>query len=145
MPVFSLLWKMAARLPALLDGRALHRMGLAALHGGCCREADALFERAAGRYRADLAVEPLARLRAHQGIARFRAGRRADPGGALEIERQLYRLRTIESLEPPHALIDSSRLLASWNSSPAHGATRPPATLWPVPVRAPRPRHISEA
>ena len=145
MPSFSLLWKLAASLPDPLDGAMFHRLGLAALHAGCCREADALFERAARRYRADLAVEPLARLRAHQSIARARDGGDADPARALEIERQLYRLRTIESLEPPFALIDACHLLASWNPHRARASTPLVPRMRLLPARAPRSGGIPSA
>lgn len=116
MLVIPLLCHIAARVPLGFDGRALHRLGLASLHAGRCAEADALFERAAKRYRHDIEVEALARLRAHQGIARLRASQVHDPQQVLELERRLYRLRTIEELEPPFALIDAGRLLAAWSS-----------------------------
>ncbi|HTM57619.1 MAG TPA: hypothetical protein VL123_04315 [Candidatus Udaeobacter sp.] len=128
MPSLSLLWKLAALAPAPLDGAWFHRMGLAAMYAGCPAEADRLFERGARRYREEIRVEPLARLRAHQEIARLRSSSHADPGRVLEVERLLYRLRRIESLEPPHALIDAGRLLASWNDDAA-GPARPPLEL----------------
>lgn len=133
MPWTRLLVKLAARFPLPLDGAALHRMGLAAMHAGRFPDADALFERAASRYRADLNVEPLARLRAHQAIARVRSSGRDEPERLLEVERQLYRLRTIEALDPPHELVDAGRLLASWHpESPAlHAHPRP------IPLRHP--------
>jgi len=109
-----LLCRIAASLPLGLDGHTLHRLGLASMHAGRWREADALFERAAGGYRREIEVEALARLRAHQGIAQLRAGQLQDPQQVLEVERRLYRLRTIEELEPPFALIDAGRLLAAW-------------------------------
>ncbi|MGH7742993.1 MAG: hypothetical protein ACRENS_13340, partial [Candidatus Eiseniibacteriota bacterium] len=37
-----------------------------------------------------------------------------DPQQVLEVERRLYRLRNIEELEPPFALIDAGRMLAAW-------------------------------
>ena len=140
MPSLSLLWKLAALLPAPFDGAWFHRVGLAALYDGCPREADALFERGAARYRAEIAVEPLARLRAHQGIARARARGHLDPRELLDVERLLYRLRTIESLEPPFALTDAGRLLASWQ--PAEVAVaRPALALIPTPeIALPGPR-----
>jgi hypothetical protein len=115
MPTFSLLWKLMVRVPLPLRGPLLHRLGLAALYDGEAAAADVLFERAALRYRNDLAVEALARLRIHQSIARYRAGGGLQPESALEIERGLYRLRRIESLDPPHALMDAGRMLASWS------------------------------
>ena len=130
MATFTLLWKLVA-LPCLpLEGKLLHRLGLAALHSGCPGEADRLFDRAALRYRDDLAVESLARVRAHQAIARWRRRGGRDPDALLAIECQLSRLRTIESLEPPFALTDSGRLMASWN--PVLRLT-PPAMLPSVP------------
>jgi hypothetical protein len=122
----SLLWELAARVPAPLSGPALHRLGLSALYAGRHDAADRLFERAALRYREELSVEPLARLRVHQRIARLRAGGRFDPERAVEIERQLYRLNSIEALEPPHTLIDAGRLLATWSDTePSASPPRP--------------------
>ena len=117
MPFIMLLCRIAARVPLPLQGRTLHRLGLSSLHAGREAEADALFERAAMRYRQEIEVEALARLRAHQGIARLRAGAVPDPQQVLEVERRLYRLRTIEELEPPFALIDAGRMLAAWSGS----------------------------
>jgi len=135
MHVFSLIWRLAARFPLGLDGRTLHRLGLAALNAGRLRDADELFERAAKRYRHEIEVEALARLRAHQGIARLRASRVQDPQQVLEVERRLYRLRTIEALEPPFALIDAGRLLAGWAG---RASARVPLELRLVEL--PRPR-----
>jgi hypothetical protein len=118
--------RIAASLPLGLEGHTLHRLGLASLHAGRWREADTLFERAAQRYRREIEVEALARLRAHQGIAQLRSSQVQDPQQVLEVERRLYRLRTIESLEPPFALIDAGRLLAAWTG---RGAARPPLEL----------------
>ena len=115
--------RIAANFPLGLEGHTLHRLGLAAMHAGRWREADALFDRAARCYRREIEVEALARLRAHQGIARLRAGQLQDPQQMLEVERRLYRLRTIEELEPPFALIDAGRLLAAWTGQ---GAARAP-------------------
>ena len=131
MPSLSLLWKLTALTPAPFDGAWFHRMGLAALHAGCPSEADRLFERGARRYREEIRIEPLARLRAHQEIARVQSSSHVDPRRVLEVERLLYRLRTIESLEPPHAMIDAGRLLASWNDD-SRGASRPPLELHPA-------------
>lgn len=118
--------RIAASFPLGLEGRTLHRLGLASLHAGRWREADALFDRAAGGYRREIEVEALARLRAHQGIARLRAKQVQDPQQVLEVERRLYRLRTIEQLEPPFALIDAGRLLAAWTDK---GPARVPLEL----------------
>jgi hypothetical protein len=133
MPRFSLLWKLAAAVRTLpLAGSTYHRLGLAALSAGHDREADALFERAAMRYRAEVEVEALARVRAHQNIASYRAAGAMNPDQALEIERQLYRLRRIESLEPPFALLDAGRLLSVW--SRGLSATPAPAHVRIVPL-----------
>ena len=109
---------LAALLPRVQGGARLHHAALEALHRGDPREADRLLERAALAYRHELAVEPLARARVHQLIARVRAR----PGGtgegelALEVERRLCGLDRIESLEPPFALVEARELLASWMS-----------------------------
>lgn len=107
---------MARHLPSLLSGAALHRSALRALSLGRYELAERLFERAAYRYRADIMVEPLARLRAHQLIARLRAGTVPDPDGllALDVERRLTRLQRIESLEAPFELVQARQLLANW-------------------------------
>jgi hypothetical protein len=108
----------ARRLPALIPGATVHRAGLAALHRGSYSLADALFERAADRYRVDLAIQPLARLRVHQSMARIRAAgsreRERDRGPCLDVEQRLARLERIESLDPPYALVPASSLLATW-------------------------------
>lgn len=113
----------ARRLPAILPGGTLHRAALAAMRRGRYPLADALFERAADRYRLDLEVQPLARLRVHQAIARIRAAGSREPSTAacLEIEQRLARLEEIESLDPPYALVPASRLLASWIAAPETG------------------------
>jgi hypothetical protein len=110
----------ARRLPAIVPGAMLHRAALAAMRRGRYALAEALFERAAERYRLDLEVQPLARLRVHQAIARIRAAgiRELHSAACLDVEQRLARLEEIESLDPPHALIPASRLLASWIASP---------------------------
>ena len=112
-----LVWSLGVRFPRLFSGSALHRAGLEAIAAGAYPVADALLERAAGRYRASLEVEALARLRVHQLIARARAqGERGREGMlGLEVEQRLARLERIESLEPPFDLVPASRLLASWS------------------------------
>ncbi len=113
------LWRLAARLPGVFPGAALHQAALYAMSAGAYGVAETLFELAAGRYRRQIAVEPLARLRVHQLIARVRS--QAEPGRhdelMLEVERRLYRLRRIESLVPPFEMIDARQLLAAWNRS----------------------------
>ncbi len=112
----SLLWPLATRLPAAFSGARLHRAALLALSRGEFGTAERLFESAAERYRQDVMVEPLARLRVHQLMARVRAGVRADQEGALllEVERRLCRLEEIESLEFPFERVDARSLLARW-------------------------------
>jgi hypothetical protein len=109
-------WSLLMRFPLLFPGTALHRAGLEAIAAGAFTAADALFEGAAGRYRSSLDVEPLARLRVHQLIARARArGVRGREGAlGLEVEQRLARLERIEALEPPFDLVPASRLLATW-------------------------------
>jgi hypothetical protein len=135
-----LTWRLATRLPWLLPGPALHRAGLQAAAAGASRAADALFEHAAARYRLDLEVEALARLRVHQMIVRVRASAdpRRDGATCLEIEQRLTRLRRIEALEPPFALVPSSRLLASWmaESRPSSPESPPLASAGPLPDAA---------
>jgi len=101
---------------ALRGSTRLHRAALAAIHARNWERAEELFEAAAERYRRELEVEALARLRVHQMMARVLAG--CDPGSesqrCLEVERRLCRLDRIESLQPPFALIDARSVLASW-------------------------------
>jgi hypothetical protein len=110
------LWDLLTRVPRLQSGTMLHHRALRAMHDGDFDLAELLFERAAAHYREEIAVEPLARLRAHQLIGRVRSLR--DPGRAsewcLEAERLLSRLERIESLEPPFDLVDARSLLATW-------------------------------
>jgi len=101
------------RLP--LPGAALHRAGLHALAGGDAASALRLLDRAALRYRRELAVEPLARVRVHELMARAAAA--ADGGPAelqVEVARRLARLDLIEDIEPPFGTIESGLLLARW-------------------------------
>lgn len=116
-----LLWALAKRMPHALAGAALHRWALEAMHRGAYRAAEQLFEAAAARYRVELAVEPLARLRVHQMIGRARAleNPERETELCLEVERLLTRLHRIESLEPPFELVDAGSLLATWLGSSA--------------------------
>lgn len=123
------LWTLATRIPQAFSGIALHRWALEAIHRGGYDAADRLFEAAASRYRVELAVEPLARLRVHQMIARVRAldNPERETELSLEVERLLTRLDRIESLEPPFELVDAGSLLATWlGSCPA---SRAPGSL----------------
>jgi len=109
-------WSFLIRFPWLFPGAALHRAGLEAIAAGAFPLADALLERAAGRYRVSLDVEVLAMLRVHQLIARARAhgGRGREGALGLEVEQRLARLDRIQALEPPFDLVPASRLLATW-------------------------------
>lgn len=98
-----------------LPGTALHRAGLAALARGDAAGALRLLDRAARRYRRELAVEALAHLRVHELMAR---AVQADDGGSAELQvevaRRLARLDEIEDIAPPFALVDAGVLLARW-------------------------------
>jgi len=108
------IWAVACRNPWLLSGEALHLAGLHAMAAGEHETACRLFEGAARRYREELRVEPLARVRVHQLMAgACSAGGRMSPM-SLEVDRALTRLERIESPEPPFALVPAHVLLASW-------------------------------
>ena len=100
-------------LPALASGRALHRRALAAHAAGDAAGAERWFETAAALYREDLAVEPLARLRVHQLMARAHA-RGAEGATMIEIVRRLNRLDRLETLTAPFELADARTVLAHW-------------------------------
>ncbi|HEY2955715.1 MAG TPA: hypothetical protein VGK89_10755 [Candidatus Eisenbacteria bacterium] len=106
----------ATLLPRILGGARIHRAALEALHRGRAERAVALFERAAHCYRRELAVEPLARVRVQQLIARARVRPEGSQDSllALEIEGRLCRLDRIEALEPPFPLVEARELLAGW-------------------------------
>lgn len=117
---------LAHHLPVLFDGAGLHRAALQEMTRGRWAAADRLFESAAVRYRADLQVEPLARLRVHQLMARVRSGVLPEPEAAelvLEVDSRLCRLGRIESLDSPFAFVHARTLLASWLPD-AGGASR---------------------
>lgn len=118
-------WSLAthAPLPRLFRGATLHRAALVSTHRGDYSLAERLFRVAAARYRHELRVEPLARLRVHQEIARVRGlgTPERDPSRCIEVECALARLATIESLEPPFELVDADSLLASWLEHVAPG------------------------
>lgn len=113
-----------SRLP--LPGAALHRAGLHALSRGDASEALRLFHRAGLRYRRETAVEPLARLRVHELMAR--AAGCADGGTAelqVEVARRLSRLAEIEDIVAPFTPVDAGVLLARWlEGSPAGASER---------------------
>jgi hypothetical protein len=116
MPDTRYLWFLATRIPGTFSGASLHRHALEAMHSGDFAIAERMFEAAARRYRVDLAVEPLARLRAHQLIARVRSRENSAsvPELVIEVERLLTRLDWIESLAPPFELVEAHSLLATW-------------------------------
>jgi signal transduction histidine kinase len=101
---------------AVLPGSTLHRRALAAFAAGRAAQAESWFEAAAGAYRRELSVEPLARLRVHQNLVRARAsgvpGEEADR--MLEIVRALNRLDRLESLHAPFELVDAREVLSEW-------------------------------
>lgn len=113
----GLLLLLAHRIPALFDGAGLHRAALAEMNHGRFERAEDLFEIAARRYRDEVEVEALARLRVHQLMAKVRSGAlgEAEAGKlVLEVDRRLARLDRIESLDAPFRLMDARALLASW-------------------------------
>jgi hypothetical protein len=112
----SLLRVFARFLPHVAPGRALHRRALAAHAAGADAVAECFFESAAVRYREELAVEPLARLRVHQLMVRAQAAGPAGVEGAamIEIVRRLNRLDRLETLDAPFELADARTVLANW-------------------------------
>jgi hypothetical protein len=117
------LWLAAVAVPRLFPGRLLHEAALWAAWEGAFPEADRLFEAAARCYQAELDVVPLARLRAHQAMARARTSPREGPDSqrCLDVERRLCRLERIQAPWPPFPLVDATSLLASWHErEPAH-------------------------
>lgn len=119
--------RLAVRIPRVFSGASLHRLALEAMRAGELETADRAFEAAARHYRADLAVEPLARLRVHQLMARARA--LTESGDAaelmLEIEQRLSRLDSLESLTPPFELVEARSLLATYRRE-SDGVAAPP-------------------
>jgi hypothetical protein len=113
-------------LSAFSEGHALHLAALDAASHGRWERADLLFEAALHRYRRDIAVEGIARLRVHQLMAQVWSGR--EPGfegqRCLEIERRLCTLDRIESPEPPFETVDAHALIGSWHEGRVgHAAT----------------------
>jgi hypothetical protein len=121
------IWWLASRVPALFTARALHVAALHAMRGEAWPAAEQLFERAAARYRVDVSVESLARLRVHQLIGRLRAvaGSAREESLRLEAEQRLARLDRIESLDPPFDLVPAVHLAARMHVRPE--AASPPA------------------
>ena len=102
--------------PRAIAGRTLHRRALAAAASGAHADAEQLFELAVARYRQELAIEPLARLRVHQLMVRARAATSSarEAEMMLEIVRALNRLDRLESLVAPHELLDARAVLSAW-------------------------------
>lgn len=119
--------------PDLASGRTLHRRALVALEAGDASTAELWFEFAAESYRGELAVEPLARLRVHQLMARAGAtgSQSGDATAVLEIVRRLNRLDRLETLCAPFELADARTVLAQWiqrsDEVPAAGSYLQPA------------------
>jgi hypothetical protein len=121
--------RVAMALPWLFTGPVIHRAALLAAWSGTPLESERLFEAAVRCYRARLDLVPLARLRAHQAMVRARgASARGECAEALEVERRLSRLETIEAPWPPFELVSAASLLATWD-------TRPDAAAGPGAMR----------
>jgi len=105
-------------LPALASGQACHRRALTAAARSDRAAAERWFGHAIARYRRDLAVEPLARLRVHELMLGARPGGgepATDAAGLMvEIVRRLNRLDRLETLDFPHELADARSVLAAW-------------------------------
>lgn len=113
-------WAMALGFPRLLRSGALHRAGLEAASARDYELADRLFEAAALRYREELRVPALARLRVHQLMVRAEAGSAFHHDAALEssgeIERRLLALERIEDLSPPFEEVSAAELFLRWSA-----------------------------
>lgn len=107
------LWNLACRTPWMFTASSLHRAGLWALEARAFETSDVLLEEAALRYRKDLRVEALARVRVHQRMAQAGATRDVDERARLEAEiaHGLHMLDWIESPAAPHAPVDARMLL----------------------------------
>lgn len=107
-----IVWSLACRAPTLFPGAALHQAALHAARSGAADAAEALYERAAARYRLELEVEALARLRVHQLVTRARAARDVGREAELLLEaaQRLSRIERIESFDPPFPLIPAAGL-----------------------------------
>ncbi len=128
-----LVYQAALRLHSRLGpGAWFHQRGLAVFAAGDPAQAVHWFELAALRYRDELAVEPLARVRVHQLMARGRAvaSAAAESVAMIEIVRRLNRLDQLERLESPYELADARVALADWielGARPVHGSGLAPA------------------
>jgi len=115
--LMPLVYQAASRLhPSLGHGRWLHARGLQAFSDGDTASAERWFELAALRYREELAVEALARVRVHQLMARARSAHSgaAESAAMIEIVRRLNRLDLLERLRSPYELADARVVLADW-------------------------------
>ena len=115
----------AITFPGFFTGRALHHAALHAAFAGDAGTADVLYERAAERYRIDLEVEALARLRIHQLVTRARIEREAEREADLLLEaaQRLSRLDHIESFDPPFAMIPAGGLFETGSRGPGGRGT----------------------
>ncbi len=112
-----LAYQAASRLhPRIAPGRILHHRALVLLASGLPERAEPWFEAAAACYRRELAIEPLARLRVHQLMARAQTERceAGEASAMIEIVRRLNRLDQLERLESPFELSDARVVLADW-------------------------------
>ena len=137
--MLTLLADLASRcLPAIASGTACHHRALDAAARGDLRAAERWFALAIARYRRDLEVEPLARLRVHELMVGARPGGgepAPDPTGVMgEIVRRLNRLDRLETLDFPHELADARTVLAGWVET--HAVPVPPAGNVRVPSSA---------
>lgn len=127
----------AITFPGLFPAPALHHAALHAAYVGDSGAAEALYERAAARYRLELEVEALARLRVHQLVTRARSA--GEPGREAELlldsAQRLARLGHIESFDPPFAMIPASGLFDTGRGRHAPGASDIPGTTRPGVVR----------
>ena len=126
-------WVIASRFPTVFRGASLHRAALTAASRREFALAETLFEAAALRYRADLMVPALARLRVHQIMALAQACFDEDRDAALEysseVERRLRARDVIENPTPPFQWIVAADLLAVWTARfPATPQARARAT-----------------
>jgi len=109
-------WRLALLVPGFFPGAVLHHAALWVSASGARDLARRLFEAAAQRYRHELRIEPLVRLRIHQRMVGAMPHCPGDPDPALEIERGLLTLERIESPRPPFAMVDARSLVATWPS-----------------------------
>lgn len=115
-------WAVACRMPFLFQGETLHRAALMSVFQRRFDLAERLFEAAAGKYRSNLDVPDLARLRVHQLIARAQACHGTDRVAALQLateaEHRLRALDHVEDLAPPFALVAAGDLRNDWRVEP---------------------------